>query len=149
MPEKWDEHLKGRMHCADCLEFMADMPAGSVDLVVTSPPYNLLNSSGNGMQSDGFSAKWRKPRLVGGYDTHEDRMPHEKYVAWQRQCLEAMLRLIPDDGAIFYNHKWRVQHGLIQDRSDIVEGMPVRQIIIWQRAGALTSPIRSSCHATR
>ena len=40
-----------------------------------------------------------------------------------------------DDGAIFYNHKWRVQGGLLQDRSDIVDGFPVRQIIIWQRDG--------------
>ncbi|EMN6591983.1 site-specific DNA-methyltransferase, partial [Escherichia coli] len=44
-------------------------------------------------------------------------------------------RVIKDDGAIFYNHKWRVQKGLIQDRHDIVDGFPVRQIIIWQRNG--------------
>ena len=39
------------------------------------------------------------------------------------------------DGAIFYNHKWRVQDGILQDRSDIVSGFPVRQIIIWKRKG--------------
>ena len=39
------------------------------------------------------------------------------------------------DGAIFYNHKWRVQRGLLQDRADIMDGFPVRQIIIWQRSG--------------
>ena len=48
-----------------------------------------------------------------------------------------MLRLIPEDGAIFYNHKWRVQGGLLQDRQDIVSGFPVRQIIIWRRKGGL------------
>ena len=46
-----------------------------------------------------------------------------------------MFRVIKNDGAIFYNHKWRVQNGLLQDRSDIVEGFPVRQIIIWKRKG--------------
>ena len=46
-----------------------------------------------------------------------------------------MMRLLTDDGAIFYNHKWRVQNGLLQDRSDIVKDFPVRQIIIWERAG--------------
>jgi modification methylase len=48
-----------------------------------------------------------------------------------------MLRLLQDDGAIFYNHKWRVQNGLLQDRADIVSDFPVRQIIIWQRAGGV------------
>jgi len=46
-----------------------------------------------------------------------------------------MMRIIPDDGAIFYNHKWRVQDGVLQDRQDIMSGFPVRQIIIWRRKG--------------
>jgi modification methylase len=48
-----------------------------------------------------------------------------------------MMRLLANDGAIFYNHKWRVQNGLLQDRQDIVNGFPVRQIIIWRRKGGL------------
>ena len=47
------------------------------------------------------------------------------------------MRVIPEDGAIFYNHKWRVQDGLLQERQDIVSGFPVRQIIIWKRKGGL------------
>lgn len=64
-------------------------------------------------------------------------MPHDQYVKWQRNCLEEMLRLINDQGAIFYNHKWRVQRGLLQDRQDIVAGLPIRQIIIWKRKGGI------------
>ena len=48
-----------------------------------------------------------------------------------------MMRVLSEDGAIFYNHKWRVQGGLLQDRADIVDGFPVRQIIIWQRNGGI------------
>src|SRR4051795_6663899 len=75
--------------------------------------------------------------LQKGFSHHHDCMPHDEYVAWQRACLTEMLRIIPDDGAIFCNHKWRVQGGLLQDRQDIVSGFPVRQIIIWKRAGGL------------
>ncbi len=64
-------------------------------------------------------------------------MPHNEYVQWQRDCLTAMMRVLSEDGAIFYNHKWRVQGGLWQDRSDILEGFPVRQIIIWKRDGGI------------
>jgi len=48
-----------------------------------------------------------------------------------------MMRILKPNGAIFYNHKWRVQAGLLQDRADIVEGFPVRQIIIWRRKGGI------------
>jgi modification methylase len=64
-------------------------------------------------------------------------MPYEEYVKWQRECLTEMFRLLKNDGAIFYNHKWRVQDGLLQDRQDIVAGFPIRQIIIWRRKGGI------------
>ncbi|HPO57018.1 MAG TPA: site-specific DNA-methyltransferase [Ignavibacteriaceae bacterium] len=120
----------------DCLDVMNKLPDGCVDLVVTSPPYNLKNSTGNGMK-DGRGGKWKNAELVNGYSHHNDCMPHEEYVKWQRECLTEMLRLIPENGAIFYNHKWRVQDGLLQDRQDIVSGFPVRQIIIWKRKGGI------------
>ena len=40
-------------------------------------------------------------------------MSNDDYVAWQRLCLGEMMRLLRQDGAIFYNHKWRVQNGLL------------------------------------
>ena len=126
--------LPNTIHHGDCLAVMSRMPAASVDLVVTSPPYNLLNSSGNGMKH-GHKGKWSRAALMRGYPGHADRMPHADYVAWQRECIHQMLRVTAPDGAIFYNHKWRVQRGLLQDRADIMDGFPVRQIIIWQRSG--------------
>lgn len=122
--------------CGDILKVMKQIPNESVDLVVTSPPYNLKNSTGNGMK-DGRGGKWAKAELINGYSHHDDSMPHNKYVRWQRNCLTEMLRVTKNDGAIFYNHKWRVQNGLLQDRSDIISGFPVRQIIIWKRKGGI------------
>ncbi len=118
----------------DCLEIMRQLPSRCVDIVVTSPPYNLKNSSGNGMK-DGRGGKWKNAGLIAGYENHGDAMPHKDYVKWQRACIKEMLRLVPEKGAVFYNHKWRVQNGLLQDRADIMRGFPVRQIIIWKRKG--------------
>jgi len=125
-----------KVHRGDCLTLMEKMSSGSLDLIVTSPPYNLLNSSGNGMK-DGLGGKWENAELANGYDSHDDAMPYDEYVQWQRRCLDSMMRLLREDGAIFYNHKWRVQDGLLQDRSDILKGFPLRQIIIWHRNGGL------------
>ena len=122
--------------CGNSVDIMRKIPDGAVDLIVTSPPYNLKNSTGNGMK-DGRGGKWSNAALINGYSHYNDNMLHKEYVQWQRECLYEMLRIIPDNGAIFYNHKWRVQGGLLQDRQDIVSGFPVRQIIIWKRKGGI------------
>ena len=122
--------------CGDTVSILKDIPDESLDLAVTSPPYNLKNSTGNGMK-DGRGGKWASAALLEGYATYSDNMPHKEYAKWQREVLAEVMRILKPDGAFFYNHKWRVQAGLIQDRQDIVKGFPVRQIIIWQRAGGI------------
>ena len=79
--------------CGDCIEVMQEMPEESVDLIVTSPPYNLKNSTGNGMK-DGRGGKWANAKLVEGYSTYDDCMPHDDYAQWQRDCLTEMMRLL-------------------------------------------------------
>ncbi len=128
--------LSSGIICGDAIDVMRCIPDESIGLVLTSPPYNLLNSSGNGMK-DGRGGKWSSAGLLNGYANYNDNMPQDEYVTWQRNCLAEMFRVIRDDGAIFYNHKWRVQKGLLQDRQDIVSGFPVRQVIIWQRKGGI------------
>jgi modification methylase len=130
------EDYLNKIICGDCLSVMKQMPDECLDLVVTSPPYNLKNSTGNGMK-DGRGGKWKNAALVNGYSNYNDNMPHEEYAKWQRECLQEMYRLIKQDGAILYNHKWRVQAGLLQDRQDIVSEFPLRQIIIWRRKGGI------------
>jgi modification methylase len=124
-----------RIIVGDCLDVMRQMPDACVDLVVTSPPYNIKNTTGGGFPND--KGKWQSAGLREGYDGYDDCMPHDEYAAWQRECLTQMMRLIKNTGAIFYNHKWRVQDGRIQDRQDIVGTFPVRQIIIWKRSGGI------------
>ncbi|MDD4897482.1 MAG: DNA methyltransferase [Candidatus Pacebacteria bacterium] len=133
---KFPKDYLNKIICGDAVKTMKQIPDESIDLIITSPPYNLKNSTGNGMK-DGRGGKWANAGLQNGYTNHDDCMPHEEYVKWQRDCLAEMLRIIPDNGAIFYNHKWRVQGGLLQDRQDIVGGFPVRQIIVWRRKGGL------------
>lgn len=132
MLESW----VGKIHRGDCVEMMNKMAESSVGLIVTSPPYNLRNSTRGGLRN-GSGGKWENAQLLKGYARHSDDMPYEEYVQWQKTCLRAMMRILRDDGAIFYNHKWRVQGGLIQDRHAIVGEFPVRQIIIWKRSGGI------------
>ena len=65
----------------DCVELMAQLPPESVSAVVTSPPYNIKNSTGNGLK-DGRGGQWCSAELLNGYDTHDDCMPYDEYVVW-------------------------------------------------------------------
>lgn len=63
-------------------------------------------------------------------------MPYGDYVAWQKAFLTECWRLIPEDGAIFYQHKNRVQDGLLRTPHNLNPGLPIRQIIIWDRGSS-------------
>lgn len=115
----------------DCLAEMAKMADGSVDLIITSPPYNLGQGAG------GFGSLWKKAKLKDGYASHTDDMPHEKYVAWQKRFLLECWRLIPEDGAIFYQHKNRIQKGVLRTPHDLNPGLPIRQILVWHRGNGM------------
>lgn len=128
--------FENKIFCSKTLDFLKKIPDESIDLAVTSPPYNIKNSTGNGLK-DGRGGKWSNAALLDGYTDHADTMPYDLYVEWQRECITEVMRVLKEDGAFFYNHKWRVQKGLIQNRQEIVDGFPVRQVIIWQRAGGL------------
>ena len=65
-----------KVHCGDCLTLMGKMPAASIGLIVTSPPYNLRNSTGNGLK-DGRGGKWPRAALIHGYHGHADNLPSD------------------------------------------------------------------------
>lgn len=94
---KYPDDFLNKIACSDVLKAIKCIPDGSVDLVVTSPPYNLKNSTGNGMK-DGRGGKWANAALQKGYSHHNDCMPHDAYVRWQRKCLKEMMRVLKDDG---------------------------------------------------
>ena len=74
-----DGGTSGALLHGDCLDVMARLPNSCFRAVVTSPPYNLCNSSGNGMR-DGRGAKWEQAALLQAYAAHTDAMPHSAYV---------------------------------------------------------------------
>ncbi len=100
----WPGDFRNKVICGDGLETMRRIPSRSIDLVVTSPPYNLIREwSGGGPNSCRKSFDDRKKS-----DWYPDCMPEAEYQAWQKQCLYQMFRICR--GSIFYNHK--VRYGL-------------------------------------
>lgn len=135
------------LYCGDC---QAVLPlVNGVDLVVTSPPYNLGSAPwarlghwkpGNKSGSGGNN-KWRGGAEGGAgveYGAHEDALPWAEYVAWQRDVLSMLWSSLSAGGAIFYNHKPRVIGTKLWTPAELVPPeIELRQIVVWSRPGGM------------
>ena len=91
-----------KIYCEDCLETLARLEDNSIDLVVTSPPYNK-----NAYATDkGGDKSWSalRGRQIP-YDKYNDAMPPQEYEAWQKKVISECLRVLKPHGSLFYNHK--------------------------------------------
>ena len=70
-----------RIVLADCLLGLADLPPESIDVCVTSPPYNI-----------GVA-----------YRTYRDRMPRAAYLDWLGEVGRAIHRALKPEGSFFLN----------------------------------------------
>lgn len=145
------EHAGITIWHGDCLDIIPSLP--NFDLIFTSPPYNLGNTTGGGFpdkvghcrKSSGLSqrvgaGKWGGGALANGYGSHKDDMPHEKYVEWQGVFLSSAFSALTETGAIFYNHKPRILDGKMVSPVDYVPTSLrpyIRQEIIWKRSGGI------------
>lgn len=83
----------------DCMELLRDVADETIDLTITSPPYNLgvKHHTGNNV----FEA----------YDEYVDDMPEEEYQSQQIKVLNEIYRATKQGGSIMYNHKNRIKNG--------------------------------------
>ena len=71
----------GKIINGDCVEVMKSLPDGCIDLLVTSPPYNVNVS----------------------YDVYDDGRSMYDYWEFTRQWLSESLRILKDDGRVAIN----------------------------------------------
>ena len=132
------------LYHGDCLDVLPSL--GKFDLIFTSPPYNLgVSARGGfghytdqaGLRQRGGGDKWHGEALAHGYSDHNDAMPIAEYETWLRSALSACWAQLSDRGAVFFNHKPRVQAGTLWLPLCLNPDLPIRQIITWARAGGL------------
>jgi site-specific DNA-methyltransferase (adenine-specific) len=123
----------------DCIQGLKRVPDNSVDLVVTSPPYNK-NGFRNGKKDTGCSSskykRWDGAKIE--YDLFDDNMKEDDYKNWQIQLLNELYRILKPTGSLFYNHKVRrfesrADHPLVWLSKSKLH---FYQQIIWDRGGA-------------
>ena len=72
---------ESRFYLADCLDVFRQQPPRSVDVIVTSPPYNL------GIQ----------------YNRYQDTLSRPEYLEWTNAWVAAASRVLAQDGSLFLN----------------------------------------------
>jgi DNA modification methylase len=83
------EEMLNKVICGDCLEVMKDIPDNSVDLVVTSPPYNV----------DLGNNKYNK----NPYDLYNDNKEHQEYIEWLRDIFQVIYQKLTKGGRVCIN----------------------------------------------
>ena len=118
----------GRIYQGDCLELMKAIPSGSVDIVMTSPPYNTLpiSSIGSGMHK---GCGWLKKASCG----YPDSMPEYEYQEWMRTVFTECLRITK--GLVWVNHKVRYRDGKAVHPCRFLP-FPIYSEVIWSRPGS-------------
>lgn len=131
--------MKNQVIQGDCLEVMKNMPDRCVDMVLTSPPYN---KSFYDRRKNGNGSVWKQRKIKYGDGTFGDNSTPEEYENWQKNVISECLRILKDDGSLFYNHKsFSHKHSLVFPK--YVFEFPLRQIIIWDRGSTpQINPIR-------
>ena len=113
------------MAAQDNLKFMRPLKSGSMNLIVTSPPYNIGKS-------------------------YEKRTPLEKYVQDQAQVIAECVRLLDDNGSICWQVGNHVQNGEIFPLDIVLyhvfrdHGLKLRNRIVWHFEHGLHSKNRLS-----
>jgi site-specific DNA-methyltransferase (adenine-specific) len=70
-----------RFFLSDCVDVFRQLPPQSVDVIVTSPPYNL------GIR----------------YNEYQDTLSHPEYLEWTHTWVAAAARVLRPDGSLFLN----------------------------------------------
>ena len=133
----YPEDFINKVICGDCLEVMKDIPDKSIDLVVTSPPYNKASAN----RKCGKTDSWQQANI--DYGDFKDNLPEQEYQKWQQNIIRECLRILKNDGSIFYNHKYRIVNHRIISPEEWLKDFIIRQVIIWNRKSSpVLEPIR-------
>lgn len=121
-----------KIHNISWEEGFANISDKSIDLIITSPPYNMgkkLHTGSNYMDT---------------YNLYSDNLPEDEYQRGQVKFLNECFRVLKDEGSMFYNHKPRIRKGLsIHPLNWIFKSdFMLKQEIIWKNRSQNFDKIR-------
>ncbi len=108
----------------DSLEVLKILGSDSIDVGITSPPYNKQEKNKG----------WLVKNVQ--YDIYKDNRSEEEYQKEQVNVLNEIFRVTKEGGSFFYNHKTRWNKGVMIHPIEwlLKTKWTIRQEIIWDRS---------------
>lgn len=107
-----------KIYNEDCLQTLSKMPDGFVDMVITSPPYNIGYNNMHGED-------------VTKYETYNDEQTQEGYEEWLFKILDELLRVTKKH--IFFNIQMLGNNKLTVLKLMGKYSTKIKDIIIWNK----------------
>lgn len=128
------------LYHGDCVEAMKSLPAASVDIVITSPPYNTCRS--------GLVTKvHEKDKYQYRYDVFVESRTADEYVEWSAEVFRELDRVLKKDRVVLYNfgmgNDGHSQSNSCADWFSTVSGIcagtsfAVADLLLWKKKCAL------------
>jgi len=103
---------------------MSRMQSQSIDLIITSPPYNII----------------RPNSTDRGYDLYKDGMSNEEYIDWTLNMFNEFERCLVTDGIVLYNMSYGTENTILMRLvvADIIRksDFTLADIIVWKKKSA-------------
>ena len=80
-----------KIYCGDTIEYMNKIDDKSIQLILTSPPYNAS------LRKDGYNNKYQTT------DTHTDDITDDQYLNWMIGVFKEYFRILKDKGVVAFN----------------------------------------------
>ena len=106
----------------DCLELMKNIPDGSVDLVLTDPPYGMA-----------FKSNRRKERY--------NEIKNDKSLEWLDKYVGECYRILKDNTAVYFFCSW---HNVDVFKQRIEKKFKIKNILIWEKNNISMGDLRGS-----
>lgn len=114
-----------KIYNEDNIITLSNMPSNYLDLIITSPPYNIFNTK----------AKDR------GYDYYEDNKTDKEYIDWTINIFNHINLKLKDNGVVIYNMGYGTSNPNLMNLTiaEIIKQTPfsIADIIVWKKQTAI------------
>ena len=110
------------LRLGDCLEPMKDIPDGSVDLVLTDPPYGMA-----------FKSNYRKEKY--------NEIKNDKSLEWLEKYVGECFRILKHNTAVYFFCSW---HNVDFFKQAIEKKFKIKNILIWEKNNTSMGDLKAS-----
>lgn len=135
------------LHNEDCFDAMQRMEPHSVDIILTSPPYNTNKKAGKTRTINNTKVQEGQYDYVR-YDAFVDNFTNDEYVDFTRKLFKGFDRVLKPNGCVLYNINYGAENteGMFLAVNEIIRETPftIADVIVWKKSNAFPNSTSSN-----